>query len=139
MGGVLMRLLPLTHLPPATVSAALWALSRPDAGEQDTRFYCGWITHPQTGQHALTLAETDTQPIHPNADPAIDALVSALRPIVGDTQADALHATLTAAKGTRLSVVNALPPALQAALITQEQANADGWFPENEIELEAAE
>ena len=124
-----MRLLPLTQLPPAAVSAALWALSRPDAGEQDTRYYCGWITHPETGQHALTLAESDTQPIHPQADASIAALVSALRPIVGDVQADALHTTLTAARGTRLNVINALPPALQASLITQEQAEAAGWFP----------
>lgn len=127
-----MRLLPLTHLPPAAVSAALWALSRPDSEQHTTRLYCGWLTHPTTGQHALTLAESDTQPIHPAADASIAGLVSALRPIVGDAQADALSAALLAARGTRINVISALPPALQSALITEQAARAAGWFPEPE-------
>ncbi len=125
-------ILPLSNLPPQAVSAAIWALSRPDAESNATRYYCGWITHPTTGQHALTLTPGDTQPIHPQADTAIAQFVGALRPIVGDTEADALHALLHWHKGGRVDVLQALPPTLAAHLLTPEQAQAAGWYPEPE-------
>lgn len=132
MGGLLMVYLPLTHLPAATVSAAVWALSRPDADANATRLYCGWIAHPETNQHALTLDPEDTQPIHPNADLPIAQIVGALRPLVGDVEADALQAHLTQAKGGRVNVVDMLPPTLSQNLLTAEQATAAGWFEQSE-------
>ena len=123
-----MRILPLTHLPPEAVSHAIWELSRPDADANATQYYCGWITHPQTGQHALTLTEGDTQPIHPHADTAIAQFVGAVRPIVGDTEADALQALLMDARGGRINLIDALPPTLSQNLLTREQADESGWF-----------
>lgn len=120
--------LPLTTLQPAQVSTALWALSRPDYDANSTHYYCGWITHPTTGQHALTLNEADTQPIHAQADVPIAYLVTALRPIVGDAQADVLQLALTTAKGGRINIVESLPQTLKSVLLTHDDIVAGGWI-----------
>ena len=123
--------LPLA-LPPETISSALWAISRPDAESKGTRLYCGWITHPETGQHALTLDPTDTQPIHPDADLAIAQLVGGLTPFATAQEIDLLTESLINAKGGRINVVDMLPATLSANLMTHETAEANGWF-ETEI------
>jgi hypothetical protein len=124
--------LPLTALPPEAISSALWAISRPDAESKGTRLYCGWITHPETGQHALTLNPDDTQPIHPESDLAIAQLVGGLTPFATAQEIDQLTESLTNAKGGRINVVDMLPASLSANLLDQQTAEADGWF-ETEI------
>jgi hypothetical protein len=123
--------LPLA-LPPETISSALWAISRPDAESKGTRLYCGWITHPETGQHALTLDPTDTQPIHPDADLAIAQLVGGLTSFATAQEIDLLTESLINAKGGRINVVDMLPATISANLMTHETAEANGWF-ETEI------
>ena len=120
--------LPLTQLPPQAISSALWAISRPDSETKGTRLYCGWITHPETGQHALTLDPTDTQPIHPEADLAIAQLVGGLTPFATEQEIDLLTESLVNAKGGRINVVDMLPASLSANLMDQQTAEADGWF-----------
>lgn len=128
-----MKYLPLIYIKPEDVSSALWKISRPDSDTNQTKLYCSWITHPETGQHALSFIEDDTQPIHPEADQAIAAFVGLVRPIVGEAEADALQTTLTNAKGSRVNVLELLPPTISANLITPEQAQEAGWFIDLEI------
>jgi hypothetical protein len=131
----MIKYLPLTQLPPEAVSAGIWNLSRPDSEQLATKYYCGWIQHPDTQQYALTLDEDDTQPIHPEADGAIFAFVTVLRPIVGDLEADSLQAQLTDAKGGHVNVLNLLPPSLATNLITPAQAQEGGWFIDPELDI----
>jgi hypothetical protein len=120
--------LPLTALPPEAISSALWAISRPDAESKGTRLYCGWITHPETGQHALTLNPDDTQPIHPEADLAIAQLVGGLTPFTTEQEIDLLTESLINAKGGRINVVDMLPITLQNHLLTQADIEEAGWI-----------
>ncbi len=107
------------------MSSALWSLAVPNA-TGTTRYAVGWITHPTTGDVALSIPDTYTQRVAPDAD--IAAFVAAL-PIPQD-EADALTATLEAARGETLTMAQFLPPTLQANALTDAEADAAGWFPE---------
>lgn len=107
------------------MSAALWALAVPHA-TATTRYAVGWITHPQSGDVALSIPDTYAQRVAPDAD--IAAFVSAL-PIPQQEQDD-LSAVLEAARGSTLTVAELLPPTLQANALTDAEADAAGWFPE---------
>lgn len=107
------------------MSAALWSLAVPNA-TGTTRYAVGWITHPTTGDVALSIPDTYTQRVAPDAD--ITAFVSAL-PIPQQEQDD-LAAMLEAARGNTLTVTELLPPTLQANALTDAEADAAGWFPE---------
>ncbi len=108
----------------AAVSEAMWLLARPSA-TGSTRYAVGWITHPTTGDVALTLGDY-TQRVDLDAD--VDAYVAGL-PIPQDEQ-DSVRDTLNAARGSRLTVDELMPPALAANLRTREEMDADGWFAE---------
>lgn len=107
------------------MSAALWALAVPNA-TGTTRYAVGWITHPTTGDVALSIPDAYTQRVAPDAD--IAAFVSAL-PIPQQEQDD-LSAVLEAARGSTLTVAELLPPTLQANALTDAEADAAGWFSE---------
>jgi hypothetical protein len=110
------------------MSAALWALAVPTA-TGTTRYAVGWIIHPQSGDVALSIPDTYTQRVAPDAD--IAAFVSAL-PIPQQEQ-DELAAVLEAARDSTLTVAELLPPTLQANALTDAEADAQGWFPEPEL------
>jgi len=105
-----------------SMSAALYTLSAP-AGAQ-TQYAVGWVMHPTTGDVALRLGNEGSY-LQPDAD--VSAFVSLL-PITPD-EADALTATLDAARGTHLRYVDMLPESLTDGMRTQEQMDADGWWP----------
>lgn len=107
------------------VSAALWSLARPNA-DGLTRYAVPTITHPTTGDVALMIPDTYTQRVAPDADVAV--FVAGL-PIPQDEQ-DALTSTLEAARGETLTVAEWLPPTLQAAALTEQEARDAGWFEE---------
>lgn len=107
------------------MSAALWSLAVPNP-TGTTRYAVGWITHPQSGDVALSIPDTYTQRVSPDAD--IATFVSAL-PIPQQEQDDLL-AVLEAARGSTLTVVELLPPTLQANALTDAEADAAGWFSE---------
>lgn len=106
------------------MSAALWALARPTSGGA-TAYAVGWMTHPQSGDVALSIPGTYTQRVAPDAD--IAAFVAALN--LPEDEASALTDTLAAARGgAPLTVADWLPPALAARALTDVEANAAGWF-----------
>lgn len=126
--------LPLTTLPPENVSMALWALSRPTLQSETVKFYCGWQTHPETAQKALRLPVGDTRPVHPQADIPIANLVGAVTPFCPPSEVNAFEADLIEHKGSRINIVESLPPTFAATLLTHEQMIAAGWFPNEEEE-----
>jgi len=124
-------ILPLAHPTieyAQAMSAALWALAVPNATGA-TRYAVGWITHPTTGDVALSIPDTYRQRVAPSAD--IAAFV-ALLPIP-QGERDDLAATLEAARGNTLTVAQLLPPTLAAHALTDAEADAAGWFPEMEL------
>lgn len=125
-----MKYLPLVNLNPQDVSSALWNISRPDSDTNQTKLYCSWITHPETGQHALSFIEDDTQPVHPDSDTNIDNLCNMISFLITDEEKELLSNILKESKGGRVNVVSVLPVLFQNALISEEQAILDGWFPE---------
>jgi hypothetical protein len=132
-----MRLLPLSV--PSTayadhLSALIWRLSRPDAGPTDTQRYCGHVVHP-AGHVALSLPEAETQPIHAEAAGAIETFCNALSTAVPAQEIDTLRALLLSARGGRVNVLESLPATLQAHLIDEATAQAQGWFPAQEAAL----
>jgi hypothetical protein len=107
------------------MSAALWSLAVSNA-TGTTRYAVGTITHPTTGDVALRIPDSYRQLVHPDADVA--AFVSALP--IPQSERDALAVTLTAARGTELTVAEWLPPTLAANALTDAEADAAGWFGE---------
>lgn len=117
------------------MSRALFQLARPQDSDGDVaRYYCGWVEHPATGQHAINLP---TMPIatSPDADPhALDAI---FQPFVDGGQMDAgeltaLQAAITANRGGRIVQLDflSLLPSFAVTALTDEQAAAAGWFDE---------
>jgi hypothetical protein len=96
------------------LSAGLWKLSRPNADNETTSYYTGWITHDD-GRVALYVPE-DTQPINGGAD------IEAFMPLVTKEGIPAEELAQFAAS-----------PTFSADLRTREQLEADGWFPTEEI------
>lgn len=110
------------------MSGALWSLAVPSV-TGTTRYAVDWITHPSTGDVALLIPETYTQRVASDAD--VSAFVSVLN--LPADEAAALTSTLRGAKGgTSLTVAEWLPPTLAARTLTDEEADAAGWFAEPE-------
>jgi len=94
----------------ANLSAAIYALSA-HPSSSGTAYAVPWQTNPVTGKVALHL--TGDQYLQPEAD--IAAFVSLLP--IPQGEADDLLAKMEAARGTRLSYVDMLPPSLAGALV----------------------
>ena len=116
-----------------SLSSALWGISRPPAirKPEDTQLYTSWIVHPTTGAVALYVPD-DTRPVHQDADvqPVLDLLAPALTADELQIATDAVEE----ARGARISFKQLLEdsPSLAPALMTHEQAQASGWFEEEE-------
>lgn len=106
-----------------SISAAIWRLSRPDAGELSTQYYCGWSIHPETGMVYLRIPDGDDQPVHPSADP--EPLIE-LFTAVPEAEQTALRAAILAARGGRVVVTDLIPPTVMAGSL-------ESW-PESEVE-----
>ena len=115
-----------------SISSTIWRLSRPDAGNRQTQYYCGWVTHPVSGAVGLALSKDDTQPIHKDSEPIITAFVDGLRSLVPADEADTLQVSLMASRGSRINVIEMLPNTLTSLLITNPQ-EITSWYPESEL------
>jgi len=113
------------------IDAEVWALRRPDSvrSPQDiTRYYYPRITHPTTGQAAI-VGDTDEQvKIHPDVD--LTKLL-ALLPEVPQAEKDGLVAYIDANKGGSVPFSTLIPSSSNQ--LTQAEAEAAGWFPDDPI------
>ena len=113
------------------INAEVWALRRPDSvrSPQDiTRYYYPQITHPTTGQVAI-VGDTDEQvKIHPDVD--LTNLL-ALLPEVPQAEKDGLVMFIDANRGGTVPFGQLIPST--STQLTQVEAEAEGWFPDEPI------
>ena len=116
------------------LSRSLMRLLRPTHLREDnwTDFYCGVITHPETGQTVLALPETDVVPIHMEVNG--EELATLLSTFVMDiaitqAEADGIVLAVRANAGKQVRVADFIPPSWSPHVLTQEQVVADGWLP----------
>jgi hypothetical protein len=117
------------------LSRSLMRLLRPShlRGDDWTDLYCGVVRHPTNGQAALELPESEQVPIHLEADGA--ELTALLATFVADealtqAEADGIAAAVQANAGQRVRIADFIPPSWSEWVLTREQMDAAGWFPE---------
>jgi hypothetical protein len=117
------------------LSRSLMRLLRPShlRGDDWTDLYCGVVRHPTNGQAALELPESEQVPIHLEADGA--ELADLLATFVADealtkAEADGIAAAVQANAGQRVRIADFIPPSWSEWVLTREQMDAAGWFPE---------
>ncbi len=121
------------------LNRSIMRLLRPEhlRNEKYTDLYCTMVTHPTTGYMALVLPETQTVPIHIEASG--DELKALMSIFVNDgavpqAEADALSDALTVLGGQKVRIVDFVPGSWGPFILTKEQMDADGWFPEQDEE-----
>lgn len=121
------------------LNASFARLMRPShlAVGYTTKYYAVKHTHPITGYAALAMPETETVPIHIESDGA--ELSAMLDIFVADAaltqeEADAIRDQVIQVAGQSVSILDFVPPSWSAYVLTQEQMDADGWFPPAEGE-----
>jgi hypothetical protein len=117
------------------ISRSLWAISRPEKvrDEKDvSQLYTSWLVHPQSGAVALFLPN-EGKPVHELGD--IDTFCG----LVGDPDVtidgntEPMSDYLNSLRGGRVNPLELIQAtAYTAALKTQQQLEADGWFPETQ-------
>ena len=115
------------------LSHELWMLARPrEYSSGDTsQYFCGTFAHPD-GTKVASGPSDGKQNVHVNADET--AFVDIIRAAITEAEALALAEYINAHRGRKvvLSEVIQSTPSLAPSLITSEQMQADGWFPESE-------
>lgn len=101
-----------------------------------TEFYCPIVKHPSNGWWALALPETETVPIHLEADGS--ELRAVLEIFVTDeslTEAEANQITgaVTMLRGQHVRIRDFIPASWSDFVMTESEANAAGWFPDSEV------
>ena len=117
---------------------SLMRLLRPEhlRDNYTTEFYCGKIVHPTNGYAAMVMPENETVPIHIEA--ADDELDDLLNIFVADAaltqdEADTIKQQVIDSKGQSISILDLIPPSWSSYVVTFEQMDANGWFPQEEI------
>jgi len=113
------------------INAEVWSLRRPDSvkSPQDiTRYYYPTITHPTTGQWAIVGDTEEQVKIHPDVD--MTAMI-ALMPEVPQAEKDQLVAYINANRGGTVPFGTFIPSS--STQLTQAEADAAGWFPDDPI------
>jgi hypothetical protein len=112
------------------INAEVWALLRPAALQlpQDTKYKYPQITHPTTGQEAVVGDTTEDIYIHPDVD-LTELLL--LLPEVPQAEKDGLVAFIDANRGGSVPFGQLIPSTSEQ--LTQVEAEAAGWFPDDPI------
>lgn len=102
-----------------------------------TDFYCPIVKHPSNGWWALELPETETVPIHTEADGS--ELRSVLEIFVQDealteAEADQITGAVAKLRGQQVRIRDFIPSSWSDYAMTRTEAEAAGWFPELEDE-----
>ena len=113
------------------IDREVWRLRRPlsvQSPQDITQFYYPRITHPETGQVAIVGDTTEMIRIHPDVD--LTNLL-ALLPEVPQAEKDGLVMFIDANRGGSVPFGQLIPsPSTQ---LTQVEAEAEGWFPDEPI------
>ena len=101
-----------------------------------TDFYCEVIDHPSNGWSALVLPETETVPIHLEADGSelLEVLqIFVERGSLTQQEAQGITGAIMAYRGQPVRIADFVPPSWSQAVMTETQARAAGWFPKPPI------
>ena len=117
------------------LNRSIMRLLRPEhlRGGYTTDLYCSMVTHPDTGYMALNLPDTETVPIHIEAKG--EELAAMLQIFVDDAamtqeEMDGITGALMELGGQQVAVVDFIPASWSAYVLTKDQMDADGWFPD---------
>lgn len=101
-----------------------------------TEYYCPIITHPQDGRTCLELPETETIPIHAEADGQELSEILQIFVIDGSItqqEADQIVSAVQLLAGQQVIVADFIPPSWQQNVFTREQLQEEGWFPDTDL------
>mgnify|MGYP003109079508 FL=1 len=110
------------------INAEVWHLRRPAQyiSPQDiTRYYYPTITHPTTGQVAIVGDTEEQVRIHQDVDMTV---MISLMPEVPQDEKDQLVAYIDANRGGTVAFSTFIPSS--STQLTEAEAEAAGWFPE---------
>ena len=134
--------MPYVLISPVTAEAfnrGLFRLMRPEHlrdASYVTDLYCPMLNHPTNGWMALDLPDSDTVPLHLQADGS--ELRTVLQIFVNDgalTEAEANQITgaVAAYRGKNVRIADFIPASWSDYVLTREQMEAAGWFPDDDI------
>lgn len=113
------------------ISAELFSIGRPPAVRKPndvSNYVFGWIKHPDTDMHALSVDTTYEIYVHPERN--LDVLLT-LFPEVSQAEKDALTQYIDSNVSRRFPFGNIVPST--ATVRPHEEMEAAGWFPLDEI------
>lgn len=112
------------------IDREVWCLVRPASVQlpQDTKYIYPRITHPTTGQVAIVGDTTESVPIHPDVD-LTELLL--LLPEVPQAEKDGLVMFIDANRGGSVPFGQLIPSTSEQ--LTQVEAEAAGWFPDDPL------
>jgi len=113
------------------INAQVWALRRPFSvrpPDEVSLIYYAMITHPTTGQVAIVGQTDEEVRIHPDVD-LTDLLE--LLPEVPQVEKDGLVMFIDANRGGSVPFGQLIPST--STQLTQVEAEAEGWFPDEPI------
>ena len=113
------------------INAEVWRLRRPlsvQSPTDDTRYYYGQITHPETGQVAIVGDTTEEVRISPEVD-LTELLL--LLPEVPQEEKDGLVMYIDANRGGSVPFGQLIPST--STQLTEVEAKALGWLPDEPI------
>ena len=107
----------------------------PRAAGNTTKYLAVKHVHPENGYAALALDENQTVPIDPEATG--EELDYMLGIFVNDgaltqEEADGIHQQVLDSLGETVSILDFVPSSWSAYVLTKEQMDATGWFPQIE-------
>lgn len=117
-------------------SRGLCRLLRPShlrKAEDVTDLYCEVIQYPSGEWSALVLPETETVPIHLEADGSEMAELLAVfvrDQALTEQEAAGIGQAVIGMRGREVRIADFIPPSWSQAVLTEEQAREMGWFPE---------
>jgi len=115
------------------LSAGMMEIGRPKSVRNSydkTKFYT--TRHEHTDGRVALFIPDETKLVHPDAN--FDNLLSLIGESVTEDEINAIGAVLEGRRGSRVSLLAIIQasPSLSPNLKTQEQMEADGWFPQPE-------
>lgn len=100
------------------VSAAIWRLTRPQAEQDGTRYWCAVAQHEDSGEWYLRIDPAETQPIAADADP--EPLLQLLQ-VTPENERDDLRELIIASRGQRVKAIDLFPPSVTTNAIQDEE------------------
>lgn len=117
------------------VSGAIWQARYPDevrAGDEQTQYYCGWITHPISGDVAITFPDEPLK-VHPmrKLQPLVDIIKTPLPENEKQAIQDHFDNLFPREEGDPpLTIENVLPSLYSDNLKTRQEMGYLNWFSE---------